>query len=199
MHISLTVQKWSRRRPMPVCHDGPVASGDLAPGLIGRRAFLGGLTVAGALSLTGCSLFGGSQETRTVIATAPPPIDPIQTLIATTRLHLARIDGGLASIAADAAGVALLTPVRADRAAHLNALLAEQARTDTPGSSAPSAADTPRVSMPADPGAVISLVRSDAENAQVQFADGVAATGRYRAALFASIAACLATHRSVLV
>jgi hypothetical protein len=190
-----------------VWNDGRVLSPDRAPATrpstpMGRRAFLTVAGTATALTLTGCSLFGGgSPTTRTVVQTAPPPVDPMLTLLATTRLHLARLDAALTAVAADAATVALLTPLRADRAAHLAALEAEQDRgagvTESESSSAAGAA--PQVQMPTDVEAVKAIVRTDAETAQVQFNDGVVATGRYRAALFASIAACLASHRSVLV
>ena len=169
---------------------------------IGRRTFLTGLSATGALALSGCSVFGGgTPTTRTVIQQAPPPVDPLVTLIATTRLHLARIDAALKSIAADTTGVALLTPLRADRAAHLEALRAELARTDgsATGSSSSPAGPDPQVQMPTDTTAAVAQIRTDAETAQLQFTDGVSATGRYRAAIFASISACLATHRSVLV
>jgi hypothetical protein len=139
----------------------------------------------------------------TSIVEAPPPVDPIETLIATTRLHLARLDATLTTFAADAATVALLTPLRADRAAHLDALRTEDARgngsviADTPGPSA-TPGGAPALEISPDVTTAIDTIRSDAENAQLQFSDGVVATGPYRAALFASISACLATHRSVL-
>ncbi len=172
------------------------------PRPLGRRTFLTGVGAAGAVALTGCSVFGGSAPTVTSTVEAPPPIDPIQTLIATTRLHLARIDATLTALAGDAATVALITPLRADRAAHLDALRAEDARGS--GTAATSATDpstpatSPTLDVSTDPALALGTLRTDAENAQLQFSDGVVATGRYRAALLASISACLATHRSVL-
>ena len=174
------------------------------PRPIGRRSFLTGLGAAGAVALTGCSVFGGSAPTVTSVVEAPPPVDPILTLIATTRLHLARMDAALAALAADPAAVALLTPLRADRAAHLEALRAEDARaagsvlaeTTDPSASAPAHGHARGVRGSGPPS---DTIRTDAETAQLQFSDGVVATGRYRAALFASISACLATHRSVLI
>lgn len=144
-------------------------------------------------------MFGGTPTTRTVTQEAPPPVDPLDTLIATTRLHLARIEGGLAAVAGDARGVGLLNAVRFDRAAHLEALLAERVRGEGGMTSEATGTSVPALEMPAETTAVLGAVRSDAENAQVQFTDGVAATGRYRAALLGSIAACLATHRAILV
>lgn len=143
-------------------------------------------------------MFGGAPTTRTVTQEAPPPVDPLDTLIATTRLHLARIEGGLVSLADDPRGVGLLSAVRSDRAAHLEALLAERVRGEG-GTAAADPGAVPALDMPADTATVLVAVRTDAENAQVQFTDGVTATGRYRAAILGSIAACLATHRAILV
>ena len=171
------------------------------PRPIGRRSFLTGVGVTGAVVLSGCSVFGGDAPTVTSTVEAPPPVDPIETLIATTRLHLARLDATLTTFAADATTVALLTPLRADRAAHLDALRTEDARGQGSviASSDPSApAGTGTVQVDPDLTTALGVIRSDAENAQLQFSDGVVATGAYRAALFASVSACLATHRSVL-
>ena len=52
--------------------------------------------------------------------------------------------------------------------------------------------------MPDAPEAIISAVRGDAATAQVQFTDAVSNASRYRAAMFGSIAASLASHRAVL-
>jgi hypothetical protein len=178
-----------------------VSSPRLRP--LGRRSFLTGVGVTGAAVVSGCSVFGGNAPTVTNVVEAPPPVDPIQALIATTRLHLARLDATLTALAGDPTAVALLTPLRADRAAHLDALRTEDARGN--GSVLAGTADaqasptgSPPMTVSPDPAAAVGGVRSDAENAQLQFSDGVVATGPYRAALFASISACLATHRSVL-
>jgi hypothetical protein len=52
--------------------------------------------------------------------------------------------------------------------------------------------------MPDTPEAIISAVRGDAATAQVQFTDAISSASRYRAAMFGSIAAALASHRAVL-
>jgi len=134
-----------------------------------------------------------------VVAT-PAALDPINGLIATTRLHLLRLD---AAIAADQADAARLTPLRDDRQAHLTALEAEFARVNPAAvsSSAAAPASTPAgapIVMPDTPEAIISAVRGDAATAQVQFTDAVSSASRYRAAMFGSIAAALASHRAVL-
>ena len=170
----------------------------IVPGTpISRRSFFVG---AGALALlTGCSFFGTDEpEAPTVVAT-PAALDPINGLIATTRLHLLRL---YAAIAADQADAARLTPLRDDRQAQLTALEAEFARVNpSPSASATAAASTPAgaaIVMPDTPEAIISAVRGDAATAQVQFTDAVSSASRYRAAMFGSIAAALASHRAVL-
>jgi len=96
----------------------------IAPGTpISRRSLLVG---AGALALlTGCSYFGTDEPPAPTVVSTPAALDPINGLIATTRLHLLRLD---AAIAADQADAARLTPLRDDRQAHLTALEAEFAR-----------------------------------------------------------------------
>jgi len=170
----------------------------IAPGTpISRRSLLVG---AGALALlTGCSYFGADEPPAPTVVSTPAALDPINGLIATTRLHLLRLD---AAIAADQADAARLTPLRADRQAHLTALEAEFARVNPAAvsGSATAAASTPAASivMPDTPEAIISAVRGDAATAQVQFTDAISSASRYRAAMFGSIAAALASHRAVL-
>ncbi|TKV60972.1 hypothetical protein FDO65_04765 [Nakamurella flava] len=161
---------------------------------------LGGLAVAAAVpGLAGCSLFSGLSDVPTTAA-APELTDPISSLLATTRLHLLRLD---AAIAAAPDQAALLTPLRADRQAHLDALQAEFDRLHPAGSGSAAAPTTAAptsatVAAPDTPEAVIASVRGDAATAQVQFTDAISSASRYRAALFGTIAACLASHRAVL-
>lgn len=172
--------------------------------LLTRRAMLIGLSAGAAViaspGLAGCGLFDSGPAVPTVVP-APELADPITGLIATTRLHILRLD---AAIAAAPAQAPLLTNLRDDRQQHLEALEAEFARLHPPGtgtsSAPPSAPATPStaVTLPDSPEAIISSVRGDAATAQVQFTDAVASASRYRAALFGSIAASLATHRAAL-
>lgn len=161
---------------------------------------LGGLAVVAAVpGLTGCSLFAGASDVPTTAA-APELTDPISSLLATTRLHLMRLD---AAIAAAPDQAALLGQLRSDRQAHLDALQAEFDRLHpaASGSDAPSSPPAPAsasVAAPDSAQAAIAGVRGDAATAQVQFTDAVSSASRYRAALFGSIAACLASHRAVL-
>ena len=170
----------------------------IVPGTpISRRSLFVG---ASALALlTGCSYFGTDEPAAPTVVATPAALDPINGLIATTRLHLLRLD---AAIAADQADAARLTPLRDDRQAQLTALEAEFARVNpSPSASATAAASTPAgaaIVMPDTPEAIISAVRGDAATAQVQFTDAVSSASRYRAAMFGSIAAALASHRAVL-
>jgi hypothetical protein len=190
--------------PWPGCHDGRVAN---APGTpISRRALLfgvGGISAAALLSATGCGYFGTDEPAAPTVVATPAASDPINGLIATTRLHLLRLD---AAIAADPTDAPRLTPLRDDRQAHLAALEAEYLRTNPAGTdtAAPSAAPSAAaptggtVTLPDSPEAIISAVRGDAATAQVQFTDATSSASRYRAALFGSIAAAMASHRAVL-
>ncbi|MEP6561273.1 MAG: hypothetical protein ABJD68_09400 [Nakamurella sp.] len=178
----------------------------IAPGSpISRRTFFAGAGSISAVVLlgavTGCSYFGSDEPAAPTVQQNPAALDPINGLIATTRLHLLRLD---AAIAADATDTARLTPLRDNRQEQLTALEAEYARVNPadPGATAvPSSADavpSGSVILPDSPQEIVSAVRGDAATAQVQFTDALAAASRYRAALYGSIAAALASHRAVL-
>jgi len=182
-----------------------------APLPIARRTLLAGSLGGVALLTTGCGPFGSSAPTTTTVtAPAPEIADPITGLIAVTRLQVLRLVGAAALLtgSGDKAGGILLTGLARDRQAHLDALTAELDRTDPPAGTSraapPSAGVLPpapapaEVQLPPDSKLVLPAVRSDAAAAQQQFTDALGLVSRYRAALFASIAACLATHRAVL-
>lgn len=187
----------------------PRAAG--APLPIARRTLLAGSLGGTVLLTAGCGPFGSSTPTTTTVtAPAPEIADPITGLIAVTRLQVLRLVGAatlLTSSGNKAAGT-LLTGLARDRQAHLHALTVELNRTNPPTgparSTIPQAGALPPapapadVQLPMDPKLVVPAVRSDAAAAQQQFTDALGLVSRYRAALFASIAACLATHRTVL-
>jgi hypothetical protein len=172
-----------------------------APGAaISRRALFAGTAAVGAAALlSACSYFGSDEPAAPTVQMTPAALDPINGLIATTRLHLLRLE---AAIAADPTDAPRLTPLLDDRRAQLAALEAEFARTNPVASGAAAASSAPpaagTVTMPDTPEAIISAVRGDAATAQVQFTDALSVASRYRAALFGSIAASLASHRAVL-
>jgi len=155
------------------------------------------LTTAGAavvLTTAGCNPFATTKTTRTVTTQAPPPIDPMDTLIASTRLHLLRLDAGI-KLGGDTA--TRLTSLRNDRTAHLRRLLDEQARVNRT-TAAPMTVAGAQVDPPKDGKSALAAAAEDAAAAQLAFSDQLANVSRYRAALFASIAACLSSHRVVL-
>lgn len=124
---------------------------------------------------------------------APPPTDPMDNLISMTRLHYLRLQAG----AGLGGSASKLAPLAKDRLEHLKRLLGEQARTNR-STPAPATEPGQSVAAPASAAAAISSAVEDASIAQVAFTDQIPNVSRYRAALFASIAACLATHRTVL-
>ena len=154
-----------------------------------------GAGTAALLATAGCNPFSTTATTRTVTTEAPPPIDPMDNLIATTQLHLLRLE---TAVARGGSLAKTLTPLRDDRQAHLDALKKELARTTPDDPQATAAPPTGTVPLPKDDEAVLAVIRDDAGNAQVQFTDAVGTVSRYRSQLLASIAACLATHRAVL-
>lgn len=163
---------------------------------LSRRALLlsaGGFAVA---VTAGCNPFSTTRQTVTVTQEAPPPVDPMVNLIASTLLHVLRLNTAITAIPDKAAA---LTGLRDDRAAHLDALRQEYRRA-SPGSPAAgsSAPITGTVAMSSDAQQVMADLRQDAARGQVQMIDAMGNAPRYRATLFGSIAACLATHRAVL-
>lgn len=157
-----------------------------------------GAGTAALLASAGCNPFSTpTRITQTVTAAAAPVADPIPTLIATTRLHLVRLTN---SITADKSLTARLTPLRNDLQAHLTALITEFARTSPQAAAAQKAAPTtdPTIPVPDSTVLILAGMAADATQAQGLFTDAVPLATRYRAALFGSIAACLASHRVAL-
>ncbi len=157
-----------------------------------------GAGAAALMASAGCNPFSTPTKiTQTVTASAAPAADPMPTLIATTRLHLVRLTN---AIAADPTLAKRLTPLRNDRQAHLSALIAELARTSPAAAAQASAAPTtdPAIAVPTGSTQILAAMRSDAAQAQTLFTDSFELASRYRAALFGSVAACLASHRVAL-
>lgn len=170
-----------------------------------RRAVLGSTGAGVLLAITGCNPFSTTATTITVTEqatttpTAPSPAAPLLGLVFTTRLHVQRLSD---AAAIDERDSALLTALLADRKAHLEVLEAEYLRvSDQPLPSVQSSAPTSESdaeSTPADPDEVLGQIRGDAATAQTMFTDALAGASRFQAQLYASIAACIATHRMVL-
>jgi hypothetical protein len=161
-----------------------------------RRALLGSAGASLLLLTAGCNPFSSAPRTLTVTTAAPPPTDPLQALVAKIKLHILHLDGAIAAGAFDAV---ILSAVRTDRMAHLVAVQAEYDRSVGISPSSSAVAPSGSVSMPVGNDAIMAVVRQDAGDAQLTFTDAMSKTAsRYRAALFGSIAACLATHRGVM-
>jgi hypothetical protein len=161
-----------------------------------RRALLGSAGASVLLLAAACNPFSSAPKTLTVTAAAPPPTDPLQALIAKIKLHVLHLDAAIAASAFDAG---VLAAVRTDRLAHLAAVQAEYDRSIGISPTSSVAAPSGSVSMPDGSDAIMAVIRQDAGDAQLTFTDAMSKTAsRYRAALFGSIAACLATHRGVM-
>lgn len=168
------------------------------PPVLARRTLLVGAGSAALAVTAGCNPFTPrTRITQTVTAAAPAAADAVPTLIATTRLHLVRLTN---AIAKDPALAARLTPLRNDRQEHLKALIAELGRTSPQAGEDELAKPTADASLQvsANGAPLLAGMRSDAALAQGLFADAFPLASRYRAALFGSIVACLASHREAL-
>jgi hypothetical protein len=156
------------------------------------------LTATGAsalLAVAGCNPFSTAGKTLTVTTEAPPPTAPMLGLIYKTRLHVQRL---VTAVRTDKRDATVLLMLLNDRKAHLEALQQEYDRSVGQTSTSGPPVPTTGVTMPTDPDEVIATIRGDAGDAQVMFTDAMSTAGRYRAQLYASIAACVATHRAVL-
>lgn len=162
-----------------------------------RRAVLGSAGVAVLAVLTGCSPFGSEPPVVTVTEDAAPPPAPILALVFKTRLHVANLE---AAVAADARDADVLGMLLSDRRAHLDALIAENQRLG--GAPVPTTDPEQPGELPDlgdDPDEILAVIRGDAAEAQGLFTDAMIEAPAGQAELFASIAACAATHRAVLV
>ena len=171
----------------------PVRTPAAAPTLA-RRSVLTLAGTAAVLTTAGCNPFSTTKVTRTEVVTAPPPIDPIDQLIAKTRLHYLRL---VAAVKLGSTAGTKLTPLRDDRREHLQALLDEKART-TRQQADPLTQAGQTVPPPASAAEAIELAAVDARDAQTAFSDALSSVSRYRAMLFATIAASLAGHQESL-
>jgi len=160
-----------------------------------RRALLGAAGGAALLAVAGCNPFSSAGKTLTVTEEAPPPTTPLLGLVFKTKLHVQHLQ---AAIRVDKRDRALLTILLSDRQAHLAALQTEYARSIGRATPQSTAVPTTGVTVPSDPDEVMGVIRGDAGQAQNMFTDAMSTAPRYQAELFASIAACMATHRAVL-
>lgn len=179
--------------PTPAGSARPSVHGSRTVPALARRSVLTIGGTAALLTTAGCNPFSSTRVTRTEVVTAPPPIDPIDQLIAKTRLHYLRL---VASVKLGSTATKL-TPLRDDRRRHLQALLDEQART-TRQKADPLTQPGQTVPPPASAAEAVTLAATDAQDAQTAFTDALGSVSRYRATLFATIAASLAGHQEAL-
>lgn len=154
---------------------------------------LGAIGAASLVAVAGCNPFSTSAPTITVTTEAPPPTTPLLGLLFKTRMNVQNLQAAVRADDRDADTLAMLL---SDRQAHEAALRAEYVRTE--GKQPPAASDQPTTLTSTDPDEIIALIRGDAAQAQTMFTDAMTGASRYEAELFASIAACVATHRMVL-
>lgn len=158
-----------------------------------------GAGTAALLATAGCNPFSTpTRITQTVTASAAPVADPMPTLTAITRLQVVRLAN---MISANQGLAARLTPLLEDRQVHLTQLIAEINRTSPQAGAAEKAKPTSDPSVIVPTGAtpvLLAAMKSDAATAESAFLDAFPTASRYRAALFGSIAACLASHQEAL-
>lgn len=178
---------------------GPVISpvpSPADPSRFGRRMFLTGVGVVALSTTAACNPFASpTRTTTTVTAAVPVEVDPLPNLIATSRFHLIRID---AAIKADKTVAAQLKDIRIDRREHVLALEAEYRRSTGLKPEGTPAGAVNAIKVPEDPVDSLARIRADAADAQLLFNDALIAATRFRAALYGSVSACLASHRAVL-
>lgn len=116
----------------------------------------------------------------------PKPPDPLRELLAAERALLSQYDGVLARFPA----VASIAAVRADHAAHVDALRALVR--------APAAASPPPVAVPATLVAAVAALRAAEVSAAARTTAACIAAPAARAALLGSIAACESAHLVIL-
>ncbi len=185
-------------RAEPLDLSPPTGAGS-AGRLLGRRSMLLGGTAAVLLAVTACTpTTPATRRTVTVTTGAPPPPDPMGGLVAVTRLHTLRLAGAMAALTKDKTHLPVVTALHADRQAHLTGLISEWKRTNPTDAGQAAAQSAQPISVGTDATAIYGALRSDAAAGQQQFTDAMLTESRYRAALFGSIAACLASHRTVL-
>jgi hypothetical protein len=147
-----------------------------------RRAVLGAAGVIGAAgTLSGCSWFEDDP---------PPPPDPLEPLLAATRVLAARYE---AALAAHPELADRLRPLHEAHRAHESALVELIGRPELASASPP-----PASPAPADPEETLAALRDAERDEQDQATRECLAAPAERAGLLGSIAAARATHREVL-
>ena len=163
----------------------------MKPPLNRRRLLTGAVAGAGGIlavsALAGCDLALGADDA----GVPPAEADPLEPLLAAELALLASYD---AAIGAFPGAAAKLRPVRADHAAHVQAI---RARLDPRrAAAAPASVAADKVGGSAG-AALAALVKAERTHADLAGKACLTATGE-RSALLASIAACESSHPVVL-
>jgi hypothetical protein len=147
-----------------------------------RRAVLGAGTVGAAGALSGCSWFTDDPP--------PPPPDPLEPLLAGTRLLASSY---AAALAAHPGLADRLRPLHETHLAHETALVELIGRPEL-ASASPPAVGPP----PIDPDGALAALRDAERDGQDAASRACLSAPPERAALLGSIAAARATHAEVL-
>lgn len=156
--------------------------------LLTRRQMLAGaLQALAAVGLAGCRPFGRPAAHPKPHA-SPPQTDALLPLVVAERAVLKQYDDVLARYPQLLARVGV---IRADHAAHLDALRGALAGPDRPAPEGPAFA-------PATPAAALAGLRATEANAAARLATACAFAAPARAALLGSVAACESAHLVLL-
>lgn len=158
-----------------------------------RRSLLAAVGAVLVTTPAGCTLFDGKSANPR--ASAPPPApDPLLPLLAAEAAVLALYDGVQARHPQLARR---LSTLRADHAAHLDALR-RIIRTPAANPSTPASPSTTPVAAPATPAAALAALRAAEVTAARRVSIACLTAPVERAALLGSIAACESAHLVLL-
>lgn len=179
-----------------------VPSHDRPPTMLGRRTLLLGAGALGVSALAACTSTDAPRTTVTVRSTASGAADPMAGLVATTRLHVLRLNSAIAATKADAslaASTKSLTVVLQDRKAQFAALVKEWQRTDPASAGSAASVDLSQTSpLPPEAKGPVAAAREDLTAARSALTDALGVVSRYRATIIASVLAGVACDQVVL-
>lgn len=160
-----------------------------------RRSLLAAVGGVLVTAPTGCTLLHGESASPQA-STSPPPPDPIVPLLGAESALLAQYDAALARHPQLAGRIG---PVRADHAAHLDALRdIVKSPVENPSTGAtPSPSATPMATS-ATAAAALAALRAAESAAARRLAAACLTAPPARAALLGSIAACESAHQVLL-
>lgn len=174
-------------------------SHDRPPRAFGRRTLLSGAAALAAAAVAACTSTSDAPVTVTVQTTSTPAVDPMAGLVATTRLHVLRLNSAIAASKADPDQAKRLSLVRDDRKTQFSALVKEWERTDPSAAGAAAGADlSAGADLPPEAKSPLGAARDDLAAARSALTDALAVVSRYRATILASVLAGVASDQAVL-